>query len=100
HLAAATPRRGKRNSLMKNKFSDLNDHLFAQLERLSEEGMSEEQLLTEVTRSQAMVAVSNQIVNAAGLQLKAVALVAEHGGMIKPPANLIEHQPENPQKPA
>lgn len=83
---------------MKNKFSDLNDHLFAQLERLSEEGISEEKLLTEVTRAQAMVQVSSQIVSAASLQLKAVALVADHGGRVKAPANLIEHQPEN--KPA
>lgn len=79
---------------MKNKFTDLNDHLFAQLERLSEEGISEDKLLSEVTRAQAMVAVSNQIVNAAGLQLKAVALVADHGGRLKAPAILIEHQAE------
>jgi len=79
---------------MKNKFSDLNDHLFAQLERLSDEGMTDEKLLSEVTRANAMVAVSNQIVGAAGLQLKAVALVASHGGRVKAPANLIEHTPE------
>jgi len=79
---------------MKNKFKDLNDHRCAQLERLSEEGLTEEQLLTEVTRSQAMVAVSSQIVGAAALQLKAVALVAEHGGRFQAPANLIEHMPE------
>lgn len=78
---------------MKNKFTDLNDHLFAQLERLSEEGLSEEKLLMEVTRANAMVAVSNKIVAAAGLQLKAVALVAEHGGRVKAPAGLIEHNP-------
>ena len=78
---------------MKNKFSDLNDHLFAQLERLSDEKMTDEQLLTEVTRANAMVAVSDQIVSAAGLQLKAVTLVAEHGGRVQAPAGLIEHKP-------
>ena len=75
---------------MKNTFSDLNEHLFSQLDRLSKEGMTEEQLLTEVTRSQAMVAVSNQIVNAANLQLKAAALVADHAGRAKAPAVLLE----------
>ena len=29
---------------MKNKLADLNDHLFAQLERLSVEGLSPEQI--------------------------------------------------------
>lgn len=75
---------------MKKNFNDLNDHLFAQLDRLSKEGLSEDQLLNEVTRAQAMVQVSNQIVNAAGLQLKAATLVADHAGRAKAPAVLIE----------
>jgi hypothetical protein len=83
---------------MKNKFKDLNDHLFAQLERLSDEDLTEEQLKKEVVRSHAMVAVSNKIVAAAGLQLKAVALVAQHGGRIKAPPSLLEHNSEAPQK--
>mgnify|MGYP001573325908 CR=1 FL=1 len=33
---------------MKNKLSDLNDHLFAQLERLSEEGLSPEKIAAEI----------------------------------------------------
>ena len=82
---------------MKNNFSDLNDRLFAQLERLADDKMTDEQLLTEVTRANAMVSVSNKIVSAAALQLKAVALVAHHGGRIKAPANLIEHRPAEGQ---
>lgn len=77
---------------MKNKFQDLNDHLFAQLERLSEEGMTDEKLLSEVTRANAMVAVSDQIVAAAGLQLKAAALSAEWGGKIQAPPGLLENK--------
>lgn len=83
---------------MKNKFKDLNDHLFAQLERLSDEDLTEEQIKKEVIRSHAMVAVSNKIVAAAALQLKAVALVATHGNRIKAPAGLLEHNPDSPQK--
>ena len=78
---------------MKNSFNELNDHLFTQLERLAKHDMTEEQLLTEVTRSQAMVAVSNQIVGAANLQLKAVTLSAAHAGRVKAPSVLLEHQP-------
>lgn len=64
---------------MKNKLSDLNNHLFAQLERLSDESLTPEQIDQEVTRAAAIVDVSNQIVKNADLQLKAANLVANHG---------------------
>lgn len=69
---------------MKNKLSDLNDHLFAQLERLSNEDLSPEQIAIEVKRSDAIVSVSDQIVGNADLQLKAAKLYAEHGGAVLP----------------
>jgi hypothetical protein len=78
---------------MKNKLIDLNDHLFAQIERLSDEQITPDDLKKEVSRSEALVKVSNQIVNAAGLQLKAVTFVAEHGDRYKAPAILIEQKP-------
>ncbi len=64
---------------MKNKLSDLNNHLFAQLERLSEEGLTAEQVSAEVERTAAIVSVSDQICRNADLQLKAVTIVAKHG---------------------
>ena len=64
---------------MKNKLTDLNNHLFAQLERLSEEGLTPEQIDTEVKRTDAIVGVAEQIVRNADLQLKAVTIVANHG---------------------
>lgn len=65
---------------MKNKLSDLNDHLFAQLERLSDEGLTPEQLDQETKRGAAIVAVADQIVRNAGVQLQAAKLVADHSG--------------------
>lgn len=65
---------------MKNKLIDLNDHLFAQMERLSEEGLTAEALAKEVTRTDAMVKVGEQIVSNATLALRAAELVAEHSG--------------------
>lgn len=59
---------------MKNSMTDLNNHLFAQLERLSEEGMSEDQIATEAKRAEAIVSVADQIVSNAQTQLKAAAL--------------------------
>lgn len=64
---------------MKNRLSDLNNHLFAQLERLSDEELTPEQIDQEVERAKAIVGVSDQIVGAAALQFKAAELVARHG---------------------
>ncbi|MCO6050887.1 hypothetical protein NGM99_13970 [Mesorhizobium sp. RP14(2022)] len=64
---------------MKNRLVDLNNHLFSQLERLTDEAMTAEQIEQEVKRSDAIVAVSEQIIRNADLSLKAVSLVATHG---------------------
>lgn len=64
---------------MKNRLTDLNNHLFAQLERLSEEDLTPEQIAQEVSRTDAIVDVSEQIIRNTQLQLKAVELVAEYG---------------------
>jgi hypothetical protein len=67
---------------MKNKLADLNDHLFAQLERLSEEGMPAERIELEVKRGEAIVAVADQVIRNAALQVAAAKLVAEHGDKV------------------
>jgi hypothetical protein len=67
---------------MKNKLSDLNNHLFAQLERLSDEDLDQDELEKEIKRTEAIVDVSDKIVRNADLQLKAANLYAEYGGMI------------------
>jgi hypothetical protein len=74
---------------VKNKLSDLNNHLFAQLERLSEEGLSAEQIAQEVQRAEAIVSVSDQIVRNADLQLKAVHVLATHGERFRPHLPMI-----------
>ncbi len=66
---------------MKNKLPDLNNHLFAQLERLTDETLSPEQIEAEVKRSDAVVAVSDQIVAGMKLQLDVAKLVAQHGDL-------------------
>jgi hypothetical protein len=64
---------------VKNKLSDLNNHLFAQLERLSDEELTPEQIEHEVKRADAICAVADQIARGADLQLKACKLIADHG---------------------
>tara|TARA_Y100001963_G_C6551368_1_gene339997 strand:- start:248 stop:514 length:267 start_codon:yes stop_codon:yes gene_type:complete len=63
---------------MKNKMIDLNNHLFAQLERLSDEDLQPEQIKDEINRTKAMVDVSDQIIKNAALGLEAQKFVAKH----------------------
>lgn len=56
---------------MKNKLSDLNDHLFAQMERLGEENISQEKLDKEINRTKAITSVAREIVSNARLVLDA-----------------------------
>lgn len=64
---------------MGSKLSDLNEHLFAQLDRLSAKDMTPEQITAEVQRTDAIVAVSDQIAGLADMQLRAAKVYAEHG---------------------
>jgi len=65
---------------MKNKLTDLNDHLFAQLEKLSDDDLTPEEIAKEITRTDAIVKVSEQIISNANLALRGAELVAEHCG--------------------
>lgn len=56
---------------MKNKLVDLNDHLFAQLERLSDEDLSGDKLREEIDRSKAVSCIAKDIVQNASLVLQA-----------------------------
>jgi len=50
---------------MKNKISDLRDHMFAALERLGNENLTDEELKKEIDRSQAISEVGKVIVESA-----------------------------------
>lgn len=69
---------------MKNRLSDLNNHLFAQLERLADDELTPEKIEQEAKRADSIVAVADQITRNAELQLKAAKLFAEHGAAVLP----------------
>lgn len=54
---------------MKNKISDLRNHMFAALERLGADGMSEEDLKKEISRAQAISEVGKVIVESAKTEI-------------------------------
>jgi len=56
---------------MKSSLGDLNNHLFAQLERLSEEDLTGEKLIEEINRAKTITSVAHQIIATGSLVLKA-----------------------------
>jgi len=74
---------------MKNKMGDLNNHLFAQLERLADEELTPERIDQEVKRANAIVSLADQVISNADLRLKGAKLFAEHGPVVLPYLPLI-----------
>lgn len=64
---------------VKNTMLDLNDHLFAELERLGDEELTTEQLKAECMRAKAISEVAKQVVANAANVLKAAEFNAEYG---------------------
>ncbi len=56
---------------MKNTLGDLNNHLFAELERLSDEELRGDELVEEMGRARTITEVSTQIILNAHVILKA-----------------------------
>jgi hypothetical protein len=62
---------------MKNTLGDLNNHLFAQLERLGDEDLKGEELQDEIERAKAVTVISSQIISNGNLVLQAEKFKAE-----------------------
>ena len=65
--------------MSRNKLTDLNDHLFEQLERLNDDELTEEQLNKEISRSKAMQDIAKQIIDNSRVQLDATKMMMEYG---------------------
>lgn len=62
--------------MAKNKLSDLNDHLFAQLERLGEEDMTAEKLELEVKRAEAITDLAKGVVDITKVTVDALKVIS------------------------
>lgn len=64
----------------KNKISDLNNHLFEQLERLNDSDITQDQLQLEINRSRAMTDIADKIIESSKVTIEAMKIL-EKGGM-------------------
>ena len=85
--------------MAKNKLIHLNGHLFAQMERLSDEDLKGEELIAEIGRAKAVGGIAAQIIGNAQLALDAQ--VALNDGMIKKAPLMLglTHEHEETEKP-
>ena len=70
--------------MAKNKLVDLNDHLFAQLERLGNEDITPEELAKEIDRSKAINSVAKSIIDNASMSLEGAKLIYENRSGTQP----------------
>ena len=81
---------------MRNKLSDLNNYLFAQLERLDDENVKGEELHEVIERGKAIADVAAQIISNRNLQLRALQVASGYcGADIKKHALLMLDFTEN-----
>jgi hypothetical protein len=80
-------RKGREGGLMKNKLIDLNNHLFAQMERLSNEETKGDALNEEIKRAKAVGGIAKQIIGNASLALNAQVKIREN--LIKKPPLML-----------
>jgi len=82
---------------MKNKLADLNNILFAQLERLDDENVTGEDLDAVIKRGEAIAGISAQIIANKNLQIKTVKTAHELGMHVEGKAllHLVEETKTN-----
>ena len=64
--------------MTKNRLSDLNNHLFAQLERLDDEDLTSEELEKEIGRAKAITGIAEKVIDNASLTLNALKYKTEY----------------------
>lgn len=63
--------------MARNKITDLNDHLFAQLERLNDETMKPDKMEMELKKAKAVSMVASQLIKSNKLTLDAMRIMKD-----------------------
>lgn len=66
---------------MKNKLTDLNNHLFLALERLNDDEITGDALKEEIQRAESITKISNSIIQNANVVLRALQIKGEYKGI-------------------
>ena len=64
---------------MKNTLTDLNNHLFEELERLNDDDLDEEQIEKELRRAEGMTKIAQQIIQNGELAFKTMVHMDDYG---------------------
>ena len=75
---------------MKNTLADLNNYLFEELERITDDSLTDEERKKEYERSKAVTSVAQTIVNNAQLALNVMKQAYEQGDKPAVPAMLSD----------
>lgn len=80
--------------MTRNTLMDLNNHLFAELERLGDEDLTQEELEKEIERADAITKVGSVLVNNAKTALEAAKTQLEYGrcNSVQIPEMLLENK--------
>lgn len=68
---------------MKNTLTDLNNYLFEQLERLNDDGLTEEQLERELRKTDATTKIAEKIIANGELAFKTMKHMDDYGYNVK-----------------
>ena len=69
---------------MKNTLGDLNNHLFAEMERLNDEDLKGDSLQEEIERAKAIGNIATKIIDNANIVLQGEKLKTEYGKVSMP----------------
>lgn len=84
--------------MTKNTLTDLNNHLFEQMERLNDDELVPEALEVEIKRSDAMTSVATQIINNAKLAVEAEKIYSGKDGWVDPERRPVMLEAKNDEK--
>lgn len=77
---------------MRNKLVDLNNHLFEQLERLSDDDLQGEELKEEINRSKQIENIAKQVINNGRLVLDTQKFIDDRGDLDKHVPNMLGNE--------